>query len=444
MDRKSSKSKVISGIKELGHTVSVADIAAKTGLSLTESRITLNQIAHETHAVLQVSPKGDIAYKFFPDLESIYRIVGIKKLLHKIWALVYDIGFYLLRISFGVLLIASVLTILVIFSIALILIMFGADAADGDMDMSAGDLDFDFFDWDTIALFFSWSVLFRHQTPTSDPDDEYMGIKIDTPDKGFFNNCFSFLFGEGNPNHGLENKQWQFIAERIRLANGVVTADQIAPYLLNTKADSKAMLELMCRFDGNPEVTRSGNIVYAFPSLQVTASGGKLRMPLPEMIEEKEWKFSRVPVDRLHWVFFFAGANLCGSYALNKHLAWFAPLLPYADLIHVMMIYAIFFMSFPVARELLNTVRNALIELRNKKRSKSLAYLNSNESRYKIAEAQQFAARLQNITAQAPVYSTDANVLEQESDGLAAKFAELPAAVKIPGQFIEQNNLAKH
>src|SRR5579883_2057563 len=66
---------VLEAIKKLGHTVSAADVAAATGLSLFDARTTLNKVALETKAVLEVSPRGEISYKFYPDLESIYKIV---------------------------------------------------------------------------------------------------------------------------------------------------------------------------------------------------------------------------------------------------------------------------------------------------------------------------------------------------------------------------------
>lgn len=415
------KNTVLAAIKELGHTVSAADVAARTGLSLFDTRLTLNRIALETRAVLEVSARGDISYKFFPDLESIYKIVGIRKLLQGISRTVYEIGFFLIRVSFGLLLIASILTIAVVFAVALIFILFGVGAADSDGelgDMDAG-LDFEFFDLDELPMFFAWSTLAGARTPTS--DDEYMGVRIDTPDKGFFQNCFSFLFGEGNPNKNLEEKQWQLIAEQIRRSRGVITAEQIAPYSLRNRTDARSMLAIMVRFDGVPEVTPAGNIVYCFPSLQVTASGIKSMIQIPEYLEEQEWKFSKVPTERLHWVFFFAGANLCGAYALNKHLSWFQPLIPYADQVHLLMVYAAFFMGFPILRELANSVLNAFIERRNRLRKLAVAALASPEARFKINEAHTFAIKAFNLSAQPVFYSTERDILEQNTDGLAQK-----------------------
>ncbi|MBX9686154.1 MAG: hypothetical protein K2X27_05600 [Candidatus Obscuribacterales bacterium] len=432
-----NKNTVLAAIKQLGHKVSVADIAAKTGLSLFEARQSLNKIALDTRAVLEVSPGGELSYKFYPDLESVYRVVGLRKLLKDVFDICFDAGFYILKISFGILLMASIITIMIVFAVALVFILFGigaADAADGDMDMDLGGLDFEFFDWDELGMFFAWSTLAGARTPT-DGQDEYMGVKIDSPDKGFFQNCFSFLFGEGNPNKPLKETQWQLIAEQIRRNNGVVTAEQLAPYLLNNKSDSQSMLAVMVRFDGSPEVTERGNIVYRFPSLQVTASGINSLMPLPDKLVEADWKFSRVPTERLHWVFFFAGANLCGAYALNQHLSWFQPLIPYANQIHLILCYAAFFMGFPILRELGNIVQNTLIEIRNKSRARSAEALKNAENLAKIREAQEHAVQLQKLYAQQAVYTTSEDILPQDTDGLAQQFDQIQQS---PARFTVQ------
>ncbi len=433
---------VLEAIKKLGHSVSAADVAAATGLSLFEARTSLNKIALDTRAVLEVSGRGEISYKFFPDLESIYRIVGIKKLLLEIGKHLYNAAFFLLRVSFGILLIASTITIMMVFAVALVFILFGigaAEAADGDLDLSG--LDMDFFDFDELPAFFAWSTLAGAQTPT-DFTEDYLGRQIDTGDKGFFQNCFSFLFGDGDPNKKLEETQWQYIAELIRKNRGVVTAEQVAPYLLKLRTESRSMLAVMVRFDGVPEVTQMGNLVYSFPSLQVTASGDKITVDLPDKLTEQEWKFSRVPTERLHWVFFFAGANLCGAYALNQHLAWFQPLLPYADLIHWTLVYAAFFMGFPILRELLNNVRNAFVELRNKKRAKNAAALSSGECRFKIQEARNFAIQMQNLAAQQAFYTTGEDILGQGTDELSQHYKQVEqqanAQPQIPAHQQEQ------
>ena len=376
---------------------------------------------------MEVSSRGQIVYKFFPDLESIYRLVGIRKIVMETLQAAYEAGFFLLRMSFGVLLVVSFVTIAVVFTVALIIILCGMDATDGegDLDLQEG-LDFEFFDFEALSMFFGWSIFTGGETPES-----YCGVRIEQPDRGFFSNCFSFLFGEGNPNKDLEEEQFKLAAELIRRNSGAVTAEQLAPYLVSSKVNDASILPILVQFNGSPEVSPKGTIVYTFPELQVTASGLNSVAALYEMpaiLKEKDWIFTKVPTEKLHWVFFFAGANLCGAYALNKHLAWFQPLIPFADQVHAIMAYAVFFMGFPILRELYNLVRNAIIDVRNRVRETSSKALFAPQNQIKIAEAQKFALQMVNIAKQPMVYTTSEDILGQDTDGLGASIDQQLAA----------------
>lgn len=400
--------------------MSIADVAAKTGLPIHLTSIELNRIALETKAVMEVSNRGQIVYKFFPDLDSIYRLVGIRKIVMETLHAAYEAGFFLLRMSFGVLLVVSFVTIAVVFTVALIIILCGMDAADGegDLDLQEG-LDFEFFDFEALGMFFGWGIFTGGETPES-----YCGVQIEQPDRGFFSNCFSFLFGEGNPNRDIEEEQFKLAADLIRRNNGAVTAEQLAPYLVSAKVSDYAVLPILVRFNGCPEVSPKGTVVYTFPELQVTASGLNQVAALYELqpsLKEKDWIFTKVPTEKLHWVFFFAGANLCGAYALNQHLAWFQPLLPFKDQVHAIMAYAIFFMGFPILREFYNLVRNAIIDVRNKFRERAAKEVHAPKNQMKIAEARQFAQQMVNIASGPMVYTTSTDILGQDTDGLGAR-----------------------
>ena len=387
----------------------MADLASRSGLPLATARIELNKMALDTRGRLEVSSRGDILYSFSKDFEAVYEAKGTRLLLQKFLSHFFHIAFYVLRVSFGILMIASFITISVVFVCALIFILIGlGEAGDGDLD----GLDFDFFEIGDLGMFFAWSTIFQARTPDSYQGDRYMGMEIEVPDRGFFYNCFSFLFGDGNPNHHKEDEQWRFLAEVIRLNNGVVIAEQVAPYTLNNKTDSNAMLPILVHFDGSPEVTEKGNIAYVFPSLQVTAQRPGLG-EIPACLKEDVWKFSVLPAEKLHWVFFFAGANLCGAYALYHHLSWFEVLVPYAGYIYLIMMYAMFFMGFPIVRQCCNIGRNVMVDVRNSMRARAAASLQSPQNQQKIADAGQFAQQRILVTNEQLVYTTDRDELDQ-------------------------------
>jgi hypothetical protein len=89
----------------------------------------------------------------------------------------------------------------------------------------------------------------------------------------FLESVYSVLFGDGDPNKALEARRWQRIGGFLRYRGGVVIAEDLAPLLdLETppsaaKAD-QGMLPVLLHFDGRPQVTERGDLLYSFPSLQ--------------------------------------------------------------------------------------------------------------------------------------------------------------------------------
>jgi hypothetical protein len=48
---------------------------------------------------------------------------------------------------------------------------------------------------------------------------------------GFFEAVTSFVFGDGDPNEGFEQARWAAVAERIQELGGVVSAEEMRPFL---------------------------------------------------------------------------------------------------------------------------------------------------------------------------------------------------------------------
>jgi hypothetical protein len=127
----------------------------------------------------------------------------------------------------------------------------------------------------------------------------------------FFESIFAFVFGRGDPNDNLEARRWRAVGALLRVNKGCVFAEQVAPFLdtyLLTKEDHSEvrnglfavvfdfvaharrlfrkkvdaerdvrrmhegyMLEVLTRFGGIAEASDAGELIYVFPSLQVTA-----------------------------------------------------------------------------------------------------------------------------------------------------------------------------
>ena len=77
-----------------------------------------------------------------------------------------------------------------------------------------------------------------------------------------------------NPNWNLEERRWRAIASLIRRQDGVIVVEQLMPYLdefHRSSLDEEVVLSTLLRFNGRPHVSPEGDLVYAFPELQVTA-----------------------------------------------------------------------------------------------------------------------------------------------------------------------------
>lgn len=104
-----------------------------------------------------------------------------------------------------------------------------------------------------------------------------------------------------NPDHNSRTQstrpnpwaeRFRLIAAVIRRSGGAVVAEQLAPYLdvpappdptayavggaspLTVNVDESFVLPALTRLNGRPEVTPNGDIVYVFPDLMTSASGG--------------------------------------------------------------------------------------------------------------------------------------------------------------------------
>ncbi len=421
---KQEKEQIIKAIRQLGRRVTVADVAAKTGLSLHGVTAQLNSIASETRGDLQVSTSGDIAYCFPIGFQNTYIATGIKRAFQQAGATLFRVGFYLLRVSFGIMLIVSLVTIVVLAFIVLTAMQRGSDSDSGS------GFDFDFFDFVILRDILWWG------TWAGSPDYyTYNEPSIrQRRDSNFLLDCFSFLFGDGDPNAHLEERRWQLAAQAIKLNGGVVTAEQLAPYTGVDPNSSYGIMPVLVRFDGRPEVTDSGNIVYVFPSMQVSALGqtgrgaqmaASTRAELLALdceprryLYEFPWKFSSVPGGSLTLVGCLAAANFGGAWWLfaELHSPWVVVLHPFTVLIEALVVYGSLFVGLPAVRWLVIQWINRGIVARNSKCSGYAAQLvNPAEPvAVKLQEAQSYKVKEQLIRQDEVVYTTEKDVFEQE------------------------------
>ena len=104
--------KIIDSVEKLDYRVTVGDVASYSGISPSVVQKELLSLASDTFGNLQVTESGTIIYIFSKNLRTIFFKKNLISRLNVIWIKVWAVLFYLIRISFGVILISSILVVL--------------------------------------------------------------------------------------------------------------------------------------------------------------------------------------------------------------------------------------------------------------------------------------------------------------------------------------------
>lgn len=413
------KKKAIEAIKKLKFRVTPPELASASGLSINQASYWLNKIAGETRAKLEVANDGTIFYSFTPSFTNAYLQRGFRKFMLVVGMFLFQTLYWIVRMSFGVALIVSIVVIAAIF----IALMVAALSQLGDSNNDSG-FEFDFIDLRFLLDLFAWnyspSASYYSNSIPSVRRDQYKQFVDKHPKGNFFLEVFSILFGDGAPNSNLEQIRWQQIARVITENGGVVSTEQLAPYLDGDRSDSGKIMSALAQFNGRPEVTKSGYIVYIFPDFLVPGAAPKLpEMSRDPYLKEEHWKFSAFS-DKIPLVLTLAVLNFVGSWWLFKHIATIALLSHLALLIDVLVGYASVFLIIPAVRWVVLQFLNQRVDERNERRRKAweLVAEPKDDVLEEIQEAKQIRMdEIGKMTAdRSIVYDSEKDYLEQQFD----------------------------
>ncbi len=403
---------IMRSVEQLGYRVTVGDVATQAGLNLGEANQGLLALASDAGGHLQVAESGDIVYQFPQNFRNILRNKYSQLRLQEWWKKIWGVLFYLIRISFGVLLIASIALI----TVTIIIIITTANSdRDGD-NRSSSSSSFNFFFFPDLLWYFSLDYYSQERRRERREDSKF----------NFFEAVFSFLFGDGNPNANLEERRWQEIGTVIRNHKGAVVAEQIAPYLDNLgekyhQEYEDYMLPVLVQFNGKPQVSPDGQLVYYFPELQVKASK-KQRQSIAPYLEELSWRFSEASSGQIMLSTGLGAVNLVATLILGSLLsggtaaAKIGVMIGFVQGIYwLLLAYSIGFLGIPLVRCFWIQWRNAKLAGRNRERLERARFLANADDflQQKIAFASQFATE-KVIGKEDLIYSSDTDLLEQE------------------------------
>jgi hypothetical protein len=410
---------LLKSVEQLDYRVTAGDVAAQAGLEVDFARSGLLALAADAGGHLQVADSGEIVYLFPKNFRAILRNKSWRLRFEEGWQKVWGVLFYLIRISFGTILILSILLMLT--AIAMIFVYINSSQNERD-DRRSGGGGFVFLPRLWGPNIFWWfdpgygrsprSARQRAQS-TGDPQRQM----------SFLEAVFSFLFGDGNPNADLEERRWQSIGTVIRNNGGAVAAEQIAPYLDGIKARDRDnedyILPVLVRFNGYPHVSDEGQIVYSFPELQVTARD-RHSQPVSPYLEERHWRFSAASTGQILLSIGLGALNIILALVLysllqEPDIAQLGGLIGFVSSIYGLLLgYGTAFLTIPLIRHFWIQWRNSRIEVRNRQRLEQAQTLQSDDPslQRKIAYAHQFASQNQ-IDEGDLAYTTQTDLLEQ-------------------------------
>lgn len=412
---------IMQAVEKLNYRVTVGDVATQAGLNIEMANQGLLALATDAGGHLQVADTGDVVYLFPRNFRNVLKNKYFKLQLQEWWNKVWKILFYLIRISFGIVLIASIALI----TIAITMILASSSDRDDDGGGFGGGIGFFYFP--DLFWFFS---------PNYNTGYRSHGRRREKSDLNFLEAVFSFLFGDGNPNANLEERRWQEIATVIRNNDGAVVAEQITPYLDNIGETYQQeyedyMLPVLTKFNGKPAVSPEGEIVYSFPELQVTAKQ-KNSQSIPAFLREFSWRFSKATSSQVMLSAGLGGVNLIGALMLGSLLrdgtvaAQIGGLVAFAQGIYwLLLAYGVGFLAIPLIRYFWIQWRNEKIGDRNTQRQSRAKLIASADEKLqqKINFAHQFATNTV-IGKDNLAYSTETDLIEQEIENSAKIDAE--------------------
>ncbi|XP_074564765.1 uncharacterized protein At5g03900, chloroplastic [Curcuma longa] len=411
-----------------GARVTIGDVASKAGLKLNEAERALQALAADTGGFLEVSDDGDVLYTFPKDYRSKLLAKSFKMKVEPFLNKMKTAAAYLVRVSFGTALITSIVLVY-----TTIIVLASSSRSEGENGRGRRGRSYD----SGVTFLFRPSDLFWYW------DMNYYRRRQMRQEGGmnFVESVFSFVFGDGDPNQGLEEERWKLIGQYISSNGGVVAAEELAPYLDvppidETQDDEAFILPVLLRFQGYPEVDDEGNILYRFPSLQRTASFRKVGKKeyvgkkwaewingVEKYFEEKKWKFSEIGASEKAMVIGLGAFNLFGVIVLGSMLkdASIAPqgLVSFVSQIFpLLQIYAGSFFTIPLIRWFLLLRTNQSIEKRNRARKQRAQILDRPDPslRRKLLNARDMSQQT-TISPDRIVYTTEKDFIDQDYEG---------------------------
>jgi len=304
--------KIVTALKRRRKGAVVADICAATALPLSTVNELLPKVADEYSGHLRVTDSGEILYYFPNGFKSRYSGLGatIKKAAKKILAFFKTASALIFKIWIVVMLVGYFFIFIALALATLFLSVAGKSSGKGK---GGGSL--------SVSLF---RLIFRiwFYSEMTKPRNNYGYAKAgqNSETRPLHKAVFSFVFGEDDPNKNWEDKEYKAIISYIQANRGVISLAEYMAFTGKKSMEAETDIISFCsKFEGSPEATQEGTIVYRFDKLLLSSDTEKIGELIPPVERLKNFSDNKKSMNI--WFGVINTVNIIfGSYFLHHSL----------------------------------------------------------------------------------------------------------------------------
>jgi hypothetical protein len=306
------KNQLVRVLKRKKNESTIADLISASGLPKHQVEETIKIISDEYRGHLKVTESGELVYYFPSGMKNQVKgfIPGLKRFLSGFGRVMKRILTFLFKIWIMVMLVGYFILFLVILIAALVAAI-GISFSGKNRSRSSKGGAF----YLVIKLFELFARIWFYGQIIKGP-------RMQRRKKGrpLHQAVFAFVFGEPDLNAEWENEERKFVISYIQSHKGVITLEELMAITgKNTEEANLLINRYLLEYEGEPQVTDDGSIVYFFPGLLRTAGGITARQPVSLRNPRKKVlvPFNLNAKKKNRWIGFFNGFNLAfGTYFL--------------------------------------------------------------------------------------------------------------------------------
>jgi hypothetical protein len=253
---------ILAALRRLGGKATVGDVVAATGIPADDARSGLKALLEGRQGHLAVTERGELLYEFHPRLIERDRDPLLARLKRGAWN-IFRKGFKA----------ATVIVLVVYFVIFVALVLAAIFAQQRGGGRRSGS-------WGRgrhggFGNIWLWYWLMGRGWSPGRPYygrrwERTLGENAKVP---FYKKVFAFVFGPDEPRADPQQKDRDVLA-LVRARKGVLsTAELVQHTALPVPAADDEMGRLVAAYGGEPVVSPSGELAFAFPELMVSAHG---------------------------------------------------------------------------------------------------------------------------------------------------------------------------